>query len=430
MHPPKIHESTEKRGRALLIGVYRGARHRDECVEHLEELSALCKTLGIETAALLPCAGRGVSASTYLTSGKVAEVVEELARLDVDLVIFDDEIRPNQQRNLETQLGKSVIDRTEVILEVFSQHAHSREARLQVELAQVHYQFPRLKRLWTHLSRQRGAGVYIKGAGEKQLELDKRMLQKRLHQLERELEEVRKQRETRRQARQRTHLPAFAIVGYTNVGKSTLLNSLTHAGVLVEDKLFATLDTTTRRLILPNKEPVLLIDTVGFIRKLPHHLVAAFRSTLEEAVSADILLHVIDVSHPNAVEQAQTTMEVLEQLGAKGIPMVTVLNKVDQVKDRTILARMRLMYPHTVRISALTGEGVSDLLALMEEQLAAQRTEVQLRIPQRDYQLVARILAWGGVVSQDYEEDAVVLRAHVPAHLLGAIEAYRETLKK
>jgi GTP-binding protein HflX len=293
-----------------------------------------------------------------------------------------------------------------------------------VEVAQVHYQFPRLKRLWTHLSRQRGAGVFIKGAGEKQLELDKRMLQKRLHQLEGELEEVRKQRETRRQSRQRAHLPTFAIVGYTNVGKSTLLNALTHAGVLVEDKLFATLDTTTRRLTLPNREPVLLIDTVGFIRKLPHHLVAAFRSTLEDALTADILLHVIDVSHPNAEEQADTTRQVLEEMGATKIPIVTVLNKVDQVTNRAILQKMRFKYPHTVKISAITGEGIPELLALMEEQMASTRTEVHLRIPMSQYGIVSRLMAWGGIQSQEYEDDATILTAHIPNHLLGVVTPY------
>jgi GTPase len=424
----KIPEATPDgpRAKALLVGVYHGSRHHDECVEHLEELSALAKTLGIDTAAMVPCPLRAPSASTYLGTGKLDELVEQVKALDANVVIFDDEIRPNQQRNLEKIMGLPVIDRAEVILEVFAQHARSRESRLQVELAQVQYQFPRLRRLWTHLSRQRGAGVYIKGAGETQLEIDKRILQKRLHQLQGELEEVRQQRDIRRQARQRGHLPTFAIVGYTNVGKSTLLNALTQAGVLVEDKLFATLDTTTRRLTLPNKEPVLLIDTVGFIRKLPHHLVAAFRSTLEEATSADILLHVIDVSHPNAVEQAETTTQVLEDLGAKNIPTVTVLNKLDQVKDKTILARMRMKYPHTVRISALTQEGIPELLKLMEEQLAASRTEVHLRIPHKDYQLVARIMAWGGVISQEYEPEGVDLHANIPTHLLGAVTPYMQ----
>lgn len=416
--------------RALLISAFKGASQKLSCEEHLEELALLARTWGVEVAEKVPCPIRKHNASTFITEGKLAELVERGRLLEVDLVIFDDEIAPSQQRNLEKAFGRPVIDRTEVILGVFAQRAQTKEARLQVELARVKYQAPRLKRLWSHLSRQAGTGssggggAYLKGEGEKQIEIDRRILKKRIDQLQKEISDVRAIRDTQRSAREKSDIPVFAIIGYTNVGKSTLLNSLTEADVLVEDKLFATLDTTTRKFTLSNNQDILLIDTVGFIRKLPHLLVAAFKSTLEEALYADILLHIVDVSHPMAEEQAATTFEVLKELGAQEKPVITVLNKIDLCPSTDRVNRLRLIYPKTVAISALACTGFPELEELMIEEISKQRRELFLRIPQSDYGIVSAVLREGQVLNKEYEENDVLLRVKIPAPLAGKLAKY------
>src|SRR5581483_8233105 len=352
---------------ALLVGVYRSGTEKDLCEDYLSELERLCESYGLKAAAKIPCPIKKLDAGTYLGEGKLDELKELANKLEAEVIIFDDEITPNQQRNLEKIFMRPVIDRTELIIEVFAKSAQTREARLQVELAKVRYQFPRLRRMWTHLSRQTataGGGAYLKGEGEKQIEIDRRLLRRQIERLKVEIEHVAEQRGTQRNLRTRTGIPTFAIVGYTNAGKSTLLKALTQADVLVEDKLFATLDTTTRKFSLPNKQEILLIDTVGFIRKIPHTLVAAFKSTLEEAVHTDILLHLIDVSHPKAEEQAEATTEVLKELGAEDHPIITVLNKIDQCENPNIVAKFRIKYPKTVAISALEGTGFDDLMQM------------------------------------------------------------------
>lgn len=414
--------------RALLVGAYKGSHHQ-LAAEHLDELELLANTYGVHTAAKLLCPLRKYDARTLVTSGKLEELVAKAQEEKVKVVIFDDEITPAQQRNLEKVFGLTVMDRTELILGVFADRAQTREACLQVELAQTQYQFPRLKRLWTHLSRQvSGAGGFTKGEGEKQIEIDRRLLQRRVDLLTRDLEEVRKHREVQRKGRARSETPLFALVGYTNAGKSTLLNTLTGAGVFVEDKLFATLDPTTRKFMLPNKQPILLTDTVGFIRKLPHHLVAAFKSTLEEAVQADILLHLIDISDPSAEEHAEAALEVLKELGAADRPILTVLNKVDACTDIQRLKSFRVKFPHTVSIAARTGEGVDELLNLIMQELKKLRTEVKLRIPQAEYKLVSELTRLGKVLYQDYEDDDVVLRVEIPATIRHKVIPYEETL--
>ena len=315
---------------------------------------------------------------------------------------------------------RPVIDRTELIIEVFAQRAQTREARLQIELAKVKYQFPRLRRMWTHLSRQTataGGGAFLKGEGEKQIEIDRRLLRQRLDRLKREIEEIGEHRETQRSLRVRTGIPTFAIVGYTNAGKSTLLNALTQADVLVEDKLFATLDTTTRKFVLPNRQEILLIDTVGFIRKIPHTLVAAFKSTLEEAVHTDILLHLIDVSHPKAEEQAEATMEVLKELGATEHPIITVLNKIDACDNPVVLSKFRLKYPKTVAISALNGTGFDQLLEMMTQEISLLRKRVHCRIPQSQYGLVTELMREGRVIECEYEENDILIKLEIPSRL-------------
>jgi GTP-binding protein HflX len=423
----KTHSKIERR--ALLVSVYQGAAGLEICKEHLDELELLCETYGIEAVEKFPCQIRKFDASTFITSGKLEELIQLAREKTVDVVIFDDEIAPSQQRNLEKLFNIPVIDRTEVILGVFAQRAHTREAQLQVELAQLQYQAPRLKRMWTHLSRQAataGGGAYLKGAGEKQIEIDRRLLKNRMTQLLKEIEEIKDHRNTQRILREKTGIPVFAIVGYTNAGKSTLLNALTDAGIFVEDKLFATLDTTTRKFTLPNNQDVLLIDTVGFIRKLPHLLVAAFRSTLEEAVQADILLHVVDVSHPMAEEQIEATFEVLKELGAENKPIITLLNKIDKCENKDSILRIRLKHTKTVPISAVNREGFDDLIQLMLEELKNQRKVINLRIPQKDYHIVSQVIREGKIENQDYDENDVLIQVELPNRSIGKLEKYIE----
>lgn len=422
--PPKpgqgrLHELVQGQKKALLVGTY-SAKAKTECEEQLDELQSLGDTYGLLTVFKLPCPIRTYDAATFLGSGKVEELKALCLEHAVDVVVFDDEISPHQQRNLEKILEKVVIDRTELILGVFAQRAQTREAKIQIELATFRYQMPRLRRLWTHLHRQRSGGASggaVKGEGEKQIELDKRIIRKHVDRLQKELEDIKKQRQTQRRWRERTGIPTFAIIGYTNVGKSTLLRALTDADVLVEDKLFATLDPTTRKFVLPNRQAVLLVDTVGFIRKIPHLLVAAFKSTLEEAVQADILLHLIDVSNPHAEQQAEATFEVLKELGATKRPMITLLNKVDRCENRVAIQRFKIKYPKTVEISALTHTGFDDLMDRMIREITLLRKIVKLRIPQSHYALVSEGMREGKVLSCEYEENDILLEIEIPHHL-------------
>jgi GTP-binding protein HflX len=396
---------------AFLIGIVQDGH------DTLEELAALADTYGLEVTRKEALKLRKFDAATYIGSGKA----EEFAKFDVDVVIFDDNITPNQQRNLEKIFGKPVMDRTELILAVFASRAQTKEARLQVELAAARYQLPRLRRLWTHLARQSGGGGggggggYTKGEGEKQIEIDRRLIKAEIERLTKQLEEVAHHRAEQRKSRLRSNVPAAAIVGYTNAGKSTLLNALTQAGVFAEDKLFATLDTTTRRFVLPNEQPLLLIDTVGFVRKLPHTLVAAFKSTLEETLYTDLLLHVVDVSHPEVLKHVETTLEVLEELGASDRPMITILNKVDRLESREIVSLFRVKYPHVVAISATTGEGFEDLFEVIMKVLSKLRRTYHLRIPQSHFELVAELRRVGCVHSIDYEGNDVIMHVEIPS---------------
>lgn len=416
--------------KALLVSVYKNSSQKNLCEEHLEELELLVDTFGMKTLQKVPCLVRKFDASLFISTGKLEDLILKADELHADLVIFDDEITPAQQRNLEKAFKRTVIDRTEVILGVFAQRAQTKEARLQIELAQVKYQAPRLKRLWTHLSRQAGTsssgggGAYLKGEGEKQIEIDRRILKRQIEQLQKEINEVQAHRDTQRISRTKSEIPVFAIIGYTNAGKSTLLNAMTDANVFVEDKLFATLDTTTRKFLLPNNQEILLIDTVGFIRKLPHLLVAAFKSTLEESLQADILLHLVDVSHPLAVEQAATTFEVLKELGAGEKSVITVLNKVDNNPDQEILNRMRFLYPKTVQISALNKSGLDELQDLMVQELSKRRKRVNLRIPQSEYALVSEVMRLGNIGKQTYEENDVILEVELPIALANKLAKY------
>jgi len=402
--------------RVFLIGVELKSRTAADIRESLAELAELAATAGTEIA------GEGVqkiavpSAATYIGAGKAQEFAVFCKNNDVDTVIFDDELTPAQTRNLEKIFGCKIMDRTALILEIFGQRARTREGKLQIEHAQLEYLLPRLTRFWSHLSRQRGSTGSIGGEGESQLEADRRKIQERLDKISEELEVVRRQRETQRAGRQRAQWPLASIVGYTNAGKSTLLNQITGAKVLAEDKLFATLDPTTRRLHLPTNQNVLLTDTVGFIKKLPHGLVEAFKATLEEVVQADLLLHVVDISHPLAQEQIDAVNDVLLEIGAGEKPVLMIFNKMDRLAGE-VPATMREKYPHAVCISAKIGDGIEPLLSEIGTQLRPIREFLDLRVPQENGAVIARLHAVGQVVESRYSGRNARFKVRIPPHL-------------
>ncbi len=410
-------ETKLNKEKALLIGFYAHGSDKPVCNEHLEELKLLVNTFGTQDTTLLSSFLKTITAATYMGSGKLQELVDFVKTNAIDLVVIDEEISPAQQRNLEKAFECPVMERSEIILSVFAQRAQTKEAKLQIKLAQAKYQLPRLKRMWTHLSRQRGGSSYTKGEGEKQIEIDKRLLKTQLAKLENELKVVRKQRMTQRSQRLKASIPTFAIIGYTNAGKSTLLNALTSAGVLVEDKLFATLDTSTKKFTLPNKRKVLLIDTVGFIRKLPHNLIAAFKSTLEESLYTDILLHIVDASNSMALEHIEASMGVLKALKADKKPMITVLNKVDKCTNRALLHRLRMALPHSVQVSALEKEGFDDLFKIMESFLEQTTRVLKLKIPQEQFKYFSEILKEGHVLEHEYQDNDILVTASCPVAL-------------
>jgi len=356
-------------------------------------------------------------AATFIGKGKADEFAEHCRKADVDTVIFDDELSPAQSRNLEKVFNCKVLDRTSLILDIFAQRARTREGKLQIELAQLQHLLPRLTGFWGHLSRQKGGIGMRGGEGETQLETDRRRVQDRIARISRELEVVRRQRSTQRQGRQRNHWALASIVGYTNAGKSTLLNTLTGADVLAENKLFATLDPTTGRLRLPTNQNVLLTDTVGFIRKLPHGLVEAFKATLEEVVQADLLLHVVDISHSQADEQIQAVNAVLKEIGAEGKPTLMVFNKIDQLNgNQSVLTRLLEQHPHGVAISAEKGEGVQALLAELGTQLRPIREFMELSVPHHETGVIARLHEVGQVIERSYEGTTARFKARIPPY--------------
>lgn len=411
--------------RAVVVGTYSNSPSRENCREHLDELIALLATHGTRVSGQIESPLRQIHPATFLASGKLEEIKGLATEVGADHVVFDDELSPPQQRNLEKIFRLPVADRTEIILRVFDQRAQTKEARLQIELAKIKYQAPRLTKLWSHLSRQRGGGINQKGEGEAQLEIDRRLLARRMTMLEGELRHVAQTRQLQQVRRERNQVPEIALVGYTNAGKSTLLNLLTDAGVFVENKLFATLDTTTRRLELPNRQRVLLTDTVGFIRKLPHQLIAAFRSTLEQSLRADLLLHLVDASHPKAQHHLEATEEVLRSLGAQGKPRLIVLSKSDLV-DRDAQTRLKLHCGSSLSISALKNEGIGQLLEQIALRLSQDRSTVQLKIPVSEQSLLHRLHETSWVHTTQYAGDFTLVRAEVPSSELRALLPYLE----
>ncbi len=398
--------------RAFLVGVQTEAMAPGEAAELLSELKELVENLRITVARTELVNLRRATPAYLLGSGKAEEIAALANAEEVDVVIFDEALSPAQQRNWENLTGLAVIDRQEVILEIFSDRAHTREATLQVALARMEYSLPRLTRAWTHLSRQRGKGA-MGGEGETQLEQDRRIVRDRITHLKAELAAVVKQRDVQRRKRQRVPVPTCAIVGYTNAGKSTLLNTLTGAQVLAADKLFATLDPTTRQLVLRGNQKLLVTDTVGFIRRLPHGLVEAFKATLEEVVVADFLVHVLDVTNPNVEQHHATTLAVLAELGATNTTIVTVFNKVDAATPE-MLQRARHLAGDALYVSALTRTGLDELEARCLELIAEAHAAVELFVPHDRYDVIARLHATGHVQSEEQEDTGVRLFGRFP----------------
>ncbi|MGZ6278507.1 MAG: GTPase HflX [Ktedonobacteraceae bacterium] len=395
--------------------------------DSLSELGTLARTAGAEVVGTLTQRLRHPDVATYIGKGRAQELRDTEKELDFDLVIFDDELSPSQQRNLEKLLDARVIDRTALILDIFAQHARTREGRLQVELAQLEYRLPRLAGRGVDLSRQAGGSrsagaggvggaIGVRGPGETKLEIDRRRIRSRIAELHEEIEGVREQRTIHRRQRAAQAIPVIAVVGYTNAGKSTLFNALTEAEVLAENKLFATLDPTTRHIILPGNQEALLTDTVGFIQKLPTRLIAAFRATLEEVIDADLLLEVVDISHENAIEQNETVNEVLHELEADKKPRVTALNKVDLLDDRSDADTS--LYPHAVAVSALKKVGFESLLIQIAEVLAANMEAIQVIIPYDKSELVELFHRRGRVEIEEHRPDGTFIAGRIPRSLL------------
>lgn len=398
--------------------------------DSLEELNRLARTAGAKVVTRLKQKRNNPDPHSYLGSGKVTELKRLCKTRDVDVVICDDDLSPAQFKNLENDLDTKVIDRTELILDIFATHARTRQAKLQVELAQLEYAYPRLKRMWTHLDRKAGGtvggadgggGIGVRGPGEKQLEVDRQLVQKSIHKLKKKLEEIEKRRQLQVEDRNE-RFPSVSLVGYTNAGKSSLLNALTHGDVSVKDQLFETLDTRTRRWELPDSREVMLSDTVGFIRKLPHHLVACFHATLEEAREADLMLHVIDASSDDVKGDIKAVKEVLDDIGCGDIPVLPVLNKIDLVDSQELIPLERELPDH-VAVSAETGEGLDDLTARIQDFLDDLHAEVFVEAGVGNGKLYSFLHEAGAVLNTNYNGNQVTFHVKVPEHLTGVIES-------
>jgi GTPase len=416
-------DNSKRCERAYLVGIQEPEMKPGEARELLTELKELVENLQIAVIGEDLVTLRQRTPATLLGSGKTKEIIERAKELGADLIVVDESLSPAQQRNWEEESGIAVIDREEVILDIFADRARTREAVLQVALARMEYSLPRLTRAWTHLSRQRGKGG-MGGEGETQLEQDRRLVRDRIARLKRELAEVRQQRGVQRYKRMRVPVPTASIVGYTNAGKSTLLNRLTGASVLAEDKLFATLDPTTRQLTLQGHQKLLVTDTVGFIRRLPHRLVEAFKATLEEVVVADFLIHVIDVTNPDFPQHRETTLEVLRELGADSKPMITVFNKNDGADD-PMRVRARHLAGDCLFVSAHTGEGIGALMDRFRELIAHEFGSEELLVPHARYDVVAKLHAIGHVQQEEQRDDGVYLIGRFPPSQTAVFAPFR-----
>jgi GTP-binding protein HflX len=410
----KSTERLDRREKTILVGVLLPDTEVS-ADDPLDEIRGLAKTAGLVVVGSMLQKRQQRDIATYIGSGKVEELKELVSAHEADLVVFDNDLGPAQTRNLERLLDVKVIDRTEVILDIFATRARTHEAHLQVELAQLEYAMPRLKRMWTHLSRYKG-GIGVRGPGEKQLEEDRRLVGHRIQDLKAKLSKVQARKE--REVAGRSEVPSVSLVGYTNAGKSTLMNALTDAGVLVEDKLFATLDTRTRRWRFGGGGFVLLSDTVGFIRNLPHALVASFKATLEEARQADLLLHVVDASSPEAEMQIQAVKSVLDELGLADQPTILVLNKADRVPDRSYLDVLRAHHDDSVSISAARGEGIDGLEQVVRDALHDRALDAEVETGVENGRVLAYLAQYAQIHNRVYDEDRVMLQCRLPRRCL------------
>lgn len=413
--------------RAILIGVDLPKTNRWEIEDHLDELAFLADTAGATVVDKFLQERKRIDPTYFIGRGKVDMLAEKVEEHEADLIIFDDDLSPAQARNLEKAFNKKVIDRSGLILDIFARRAKTREARTQVELAQLRYLLPRLTRQWVHLSRQVG-GIGVRGPGETQLEVDRRLIRKRISVLEKELAKIEKQRDQRRKHREEVFIAA--LVGYTNVGKSTIMNALTDANVFVENRLFATLDATVRALRLKDCEPILLIDTVGFIRKLPHHLIASFKSTLEEARDADLLVHVIDISHPHFEDQIQTVQDVIKDLNLGDKEVVYVFNKIDLVENAGLIQAMREKYTPSVFISAARGLFLQEFQDLLANIAHASEENLRLVLDAGDGAAIARVYELAEVLDKKYDNEKVCLHARTTHQKAAQLKAILEAVSK
>ena len=426
----EVRQKPEMVERALVVRLYFDKSEEEESASLLAELGELVSTLGIEIAESVLAKSREMHKKFLCGTGKAAEIVELARAHECDVIVIDNGLAPSQQREWEKLADLCVIDREEVILDIFAKRAHTREATLQVELARMQYALPRLARMWGHLDRESagsggaGGGGASRGMGEKQIEVDRRLAHLSIDRCKRELEIVRKQRKTQRKEREKFETPHGAIVGYTNAGKSTLLNILSGSDVMAKDMLFATLDTTTRRIELPDGQPLLITDTVGFVRNLPHRLVEAFKATLEESVLADFLIHVLDATAPEIEKFHTTTLSVLNELGAGDKEIITILNKIDAVTDPEVFANLERRFPDAIHASALTGEGMENLLKACSRVLADRVSRQQYRIPQKRGDLLNLLHKDAKVLSTEYEQNDILVNAVVPANIAGRLETF------
>jgi GTP-binding protein HflX len=428
--------TVKPRQRAFLVGTeIRGEPSLLSMEDSLEELGLLADTAGLEVVGEATQVLEHPNVVTYVGTGKVDEIKALLEEFLAEVVIFDNELSPRHLRELELRFGEAVqvIDRTALILDIFAQHARTKEGYLQVELAQYEYRLPRLTRAWTHLARQSGGaagrsgsvgGVGLRGPGETQLEVDRREVRRAISNLKAELEKVRAHRMRYRAQRKRTRIPVISIVGYTNAGKSTLLNRLAKSDVLVADQLFATLDPTTRNVRMPGGHEALFSDTVGFIQKLPPQLVAAFRATLEEIAEADLLVHVVDITHPNASAQARSVQETLSEIGAGHIPVITVLNKIDELPDPLAARQSLSEFSNAVAISALNGAGIPDLIQAIENQLFETYTPIKVRLPYLQGQLISLFHEQGQVSLIEHGRGGVIMHGLIPGRLFARYQPF------
>lgn len=411
-----MYETAEKKERVILVGV--SLADSDDAEQSLNELEELADTAGALCVGRILQKREQMHPATYLGRGKTEELKDLIWETRADGIICDDELSPSQIGNLRDELDVKIMDRTLLILDIFAARASTSEGKIQVELAQLRYRQSRLTGLGTSLSRL-GGGIGTRGPGEKKLEMDRRLIKGRISQLAKELKEVKRHRQLTRESRAKSRIPVIAIVGYTNAGKSTLLNHLTGAGILAEDKLFATLDPTTRNLKLPGGQEVLLTDTVGFIRKLPHHLIEAFKSTLEEAKYADILLHVVDASNPRMDQQMHVVYETLRELEASDKPVITAFNKKDRFEGE--YAPRDFQAERTAFISAKTGEGVEELLSCVEDVLREQKVEIEQVYPYSDAGKIQLIRKYGELEKEEYTQEGIYVRAYVPVDVYGKL---------